>query len=286
MKAVVITESGGDMGFGHLMRCRSICAELEKAGVKAHFIVNKYPALNNNFDLAIVDSYRLNRAAYLKIWQKTGLLVCIDDNKRLDYPDGIVINGAVYAKDLDYHKCAGVNYLLGPRYSPLRSEFSACGIRSIKKDIRNVLITFGGSDFRTMSLKTVNFFLSEFPDLKINVLVGSNLNARGMIGLMRSSDVAISAGGQTLYELACTGTPTVGVCVADNQLNNLRGWVKLGFLKFCGWYNDKNLFDNLKKAMACIEDVNIRKKMSRVGQMFVDGKGSKRISGEILRACK
>ncbi len=49
----------------------------------------------------------------------------------------------------------------------------------------------------------------------------------GMRDVMLSSDVAISAGGQTLYELARTGTPTVAVSVADNQKKNVEAMGKV-----------------------------------------------------------
>ena len=62
---------------------------------------------------------------------------------------------------------------------------------------------------------------------------------------MLEADIAVSAGGQTLFELARVGTPTAAVCVADNQINNLRGFTKLGFLNnFLRW-DEPNLEDLL-----------------------------------------
>lgn len=36
--------------------------------------------------------------------------------------------------------------------------------------------------------------------------------------LMQKADIAISAGGFTLYELCACGTPTITYCMADNQM--------------------------------------------------------------------
>jgi len=46
--------------------------------------------------------------------------------------------------------------------------------------------------------------------------------------VMAASDMAISAAGQTLYELARIGVPTIATAVVKNQLNNVQGWEKWG----------------------------------------------------------
>ena len=76
------------------------------------------------------------------------------------------------------------------------------------------------------------------------------------IEYLGNSDIAISACGQTLYELAKIGTPTIGVCVADNQQNNIKGWKSIGFLEYAGWYNDKSILNNI---LNLIEKMNCKK---------------------------
>jgi len=61
------------------------------------------------------------------------LAVYIDDNKRLDYPKGVVVNGSIHAKELNYSKKNGVKYLLGPKYIPLRKDFWEVPEKEIKE---------------------------------------------------------------------------------------------------------------------------------------------------------
>lgn len=70
-----------------------------------------------------------------------------------------------------------------------------------------------------------------------------------MKNVMLESDIAIAAGGQTLYELARVGLPTICVCVAQNQLQNSEGWRKSGFLEYVDLHNDENLLNNLRDAI-------------------------------------
>ena len=99
--------------------------------------------------------------------------------------------------------------------------------------------------------------------------------------VMLESDVAISAGGQTLYELARVGVPTIGICVAENQLGNLKGWGKAGFLEYAGWYKKSDLMKELKRSLEYLEDASVRKSKSKAGKEFIDGKGGFRVIDEI-----
>ncbi|NLV76359.1 MAG: UDP-2,4-diacetamido-2,4,6-trideoxy-beta-L-altropyranose hydrolase, partial [Tissierellia bacterium] len=44
------------------------------------------------------------------------------------------------------------------------------------------------------------------------------MNVKNMKNLMINNDLAISAGGNTLYELCACGIPTIAIIIADNQL--------------------------------------------------------------------
>lgn len=59
-----------------------------------------------------------------------------------------------------------------------------------------------------------------------NIRFFYSLDAEHMKTLMLESDVAISAGGQTLYELASVGLPTIAIQVVDNQSEDISGFLK------------------------------------------------------------
>ena len=327
MNVFIITEGGKDIGFGHITRCLSLYQAFEERGIKPKFIINgdndiEYLLKNINFqmfnwldeknklfemvkdaDIAIIDSYLADISLYNKIANLVKISVYIDDNKRLDYPKGIVLNGNIHAETLNYPKKDGIIYLLGTKYTPLRKEFWEVPEKKIKENIESIMVTFGGDDAKNMTPKILKLLNKKYPELNKNVIIGrayqnldeikkeadknTNLiyypDAEKMKEVMLNSDIAISAGGQTLYELARVGVPTIGICVADNQLGNIKKWKKIGFLEYAGLYNENNIIADIDKLLKNLESIKIREFKSKIGRKFVDGKGSLRVSNKLLK---
>ena len=142
----------------------------------------------------------------------------IDDYNRIDYPKGIVVNPSICGDKLDYLRKSDTIYLLGKDYIILRKEFWNVPEKKISKKIKNVLITFGGMNNYDLANKIGDYLKEKF-NIKIYIVNVKNnkLTAKEMLNLMLESDVCISGGGQTTYELARVGVPTIGICLAENQ---------------------------------------------------------------------
>jgi UDP-2,4-diacetamido-2,4,6-trideoxy-beta-L-altropyranose hydrolase len=300
MKVLILTEAGKSIGFGHLTRCIGLYQGFKEKGVDVEIVVNadssvdfllkgiKYKKFDwlrkmedifkslRKVDIVIIDSYLADLDFYKKVSEIVKIPVYIDDYKRLDYPKGIVINPSIYGDRLNYPKKEGVMYLLGKQYIILRKEFWNVPKKKINKHIKNVLITFGGTNQQDLA-KTIAKYLEDKFSFNISIVEpNKNFTAKDMLKLMLKADLCISGGGQTTYELARVGVPTIGICFAENQLNNLKFGEKEGYLKFIGWYDDKNL---LIKIVNGVKSLNFYKlvHMSRSGRKSVDGKGVLRI---------
>jgi spore coat polysaccharide biosynthesis predicted glycosyltransferase SpsG len=300
MKVLILTEAGKSIGFGHLTRCIGLYQGFKEKGVDVEIVVNadssvdfllkgiKYKKFDwlrkmedtfkslKKVDIVIIDSYLADLDFYKKVSEIVKIPVYIDDYKRLDYPKGIVINPSIYGDRLNYPKKEGVRYLLGKQYIILRKEFWNVPKKKINKHIKNVLITFGGTNQQDLA-KTIAKYLEDKFSFNISIVdPNKNFTAKDMLKLMLEADICISGGGQTTYELARVGVPTIGICFAENQLNNLKYGEKEGYLKFIGWYDDKNL---LIKIVNGVKSLNFYKlvHMSRSGRKSVDGKGVLRI---------
>jgi len=326
MNVFIITEGGKNIGFGHITRCLSLYQAFQERGIKPKFIINgdndiEYLLKNINYqmfnwldeksklfemvkdaDIAIIDSYLANISLYNTLSDLVRVPVCIDGNKRLEYPKGIVLNGNIYAERLNYRKKDGVKYLLGTKYTPLRKEFWELPEKKINEKIESILVTFGGSDTKNMTPKVMKLLNKEYPALKKDIIIGkafhnieeikkeidknTNLiyysNAGKIREIMLESDIAISAGGQTLYEFARVGVPTIGICVVDNQRLNIQEWGRVGFISYIGYCSNENILINLKNAIEKIMDYNLRKRVSVLGRKIVDGKGSLRLVNKVI----
>ena len=257
-------------------------------------------------DIAIVDSYFAGHELYEKISKLVKVAVYIDDTQRIDYPKGIVINGGIFAEELNYPEKEGVVYLLGSRYAPMRKEFWEVPEKEICDNIEKVMVTFGGDDARNMTPKVLSLLNKNMPDLIKKVIIGRGFkniaeiedlknenvefiyfpDAKGMKKAMLESDIAISAGGQTLYELARVGIPVVAIAIAVNQINNMNGWRKAGFIEYVGWWEDLRTLDSIMVALKKLEDEVKRKQVAQSGQRFIDGNGAKRIVNKLIGSTK
>ncbi|NLI10318.1 MAG: GNAT family N-acetyltransferase [Elusimicrobia bacterium] len=272
MKILFLTEGGKNIGFGHITRCIALSDGFRVKKINSYFLINgdktviellkgkKYKLFNwikntqktfeilKNYDFVVIDSYLAPKKLYDKISEiKNGKLLMIDDYRRIIYPPGIVVNPSIYGDKLKYPKTKGVKYLLGPKYIILRKEFWNVPKKKINRKIKNILVTFGGASTEEFINKIGNFIRQNFKSVKIYVVNPNKkkLTAKQMLKLMLKADLCISGGGQTLYELARVGVPTIGICFADNQLLNLKYFEKYGFLKFAGWYDEKDVLSKL-----------------------------------------
>lgn len=306
MKIFLFTEGGKGIGFGHITRCISICQALKEKRAKVKLIVkadssitrllsgfdyqvfdwlkarNTAYRLIKEADAVIIDSYLAGKEFYQMASEVSGRPVYIDDYRRMIYPGGMLINGSLYADELDYPKGKGRIYLLGLRYQPLRRAFWNIPKKKVRKDIRSVLLTCGGLQYNNLLYNLLEYLREKFHYTFKVVTDKRRICAKDMAVLMRKVDVCISGGGQTTYELARCGVPTIGVCFAGNQLLNLQGWQKRGFLRYVGWRNEKKIFPKIAATLVAL-DYKSRLAMSSMGQSSIDGQGAKRIAEDILK---
>ena len=331
-KVLILTEGSQDIGFGHLTRCLSIAQAFEERGIQPFFVVygdstvgkvldgvpykvfawfedlERLKGFLKGTDIVVVDSYKAPLEVYQTIASTSKVALYIDDDRRLEYPRGIVLNPTVGAENFTYPEGEGKEYLLGAKYIPLRKPFWDVPPKKVNQKVEKVLITFGGDDLRSLTPKVLKLLNDHFGELKKFVVIGGgfkketveqikslkgqktelifNADAKLMKTLMLESDIAISAGGQTLYELARVGTPAVAVGVVDNQKYNLQNWQKLGFIEFAGYWNSPELESRILDGINKLLPYGERLKRLNLGRSLVDGQGARRVVSYLLEKLK
>lgn len=327
MAVYLLTEGSGNIGYGHITRCISIYQAFEEKGLKPELIVHGekhiegllegkryrfFDWINNrallsevlkDCNIAFIDSYLADYEIYANISKHAEKAVYFDDDLRIDYPKGIVLNGAISAEELNYPAKEGVTYLLGTSYFPLRKEFSNVPAKEIRREVETLMVTCGGSDMHNVTPVIQTLLNDTYPDFQKKIVVTSlfsniseikklqdknaellcDLNAIDFRVVMQDSDIAISTGGQTLYELAAVGTPTIAVCVAQNQRQNVVGWVKSGTMEYTGMYDSKDFLSKLSTALNKMMSYEKRLGLSRESRRLVDGNGGRRICDFLLK---
>lgn len=268
---------------------------------------------DNKVETLILDTYFVT-PEYLKEISKYVKVVYIDDLKKFPYEVDTIIHYSPFGKVEEYTKLYyGFDVLpkifCGSKYIPLRYEFEHKEY-DVKENVTKVLITTGGTDQLNVAGKLLERVLSNV-DLKMleyHVIVGcfnknkDNLNkiveksrnvflhenVNNISKWMRECDVAVSAGGTTLYELCSCGIPTICLEIADNQ-NGAIVWQQEDYMEYAGnAYKDMDLcmLNCESSLLKYMNNYELRMKRSQKEQNLVDGNGAIRIAELILQRIK
>lgn len=110
-------------------------------------------------------------------------------------------------------------------------------------------------------------------------------NVTNMAELMAESEVALSAGGSTLYELCAVGVPVIAFSFAENQERLVQTFVKRGIAQYGGNYRtdgNKMIQNTIAGLETLLEDKNLRSEYRKKARTLVDGKGAERIAEALL----
>lgn len=268
----------------------------------------RFSSDNPSQNILLVDSYFVT-IPYLAQLRRYGILVLLDDLAGQAYPADMVVNYNAFARREVYDKLyegTDTRCYAGSRYIPIRSMFLEGSYR-VRDKAENVLITTGGGDseniagriLRAVYQKGMNYHLvtgrfnphleellemeREYPGTHIHHDVAD------MAGLMRRCDLAVSAGGTTVYELAAIGVPFVCFSYAQNQEALAEYVGSAGIAGFAGAYH-KNPCGTLgqiaQQTGALAGDCALRREFHEREKGMVDGLGARRLANILLERNK
>lgn len=256
------------------------------------------------YDLAIIDDYNIEEHDINKFYNIAGKIVYIDDLVKFkEYNMDLLINTSIEALNVEYK--GKTKKLLGPKYALLRDEFKQIKYKLPKPNVERIMITLGGGDENNITKYILDLLLNNYNDIEYEVVLGNSykykdfmiqnykdkninfhINTNNMAEIMLNCDLAISAGGNTLYELCACGTPTIAAIIADNQIKFVQGVSRETEIDYLDLI-DKDLliekYNFINIVEKNIENYSHRIKTSKQMLSLVDGQGSKRIVDEIMK---
>lgn len=251
-------------------------------------------------DVILVDSYYVTDR-YLEGLRNLSPVVLLDDMAQHAYPVTAVVNYNAFAQQAVYAKLyqgTETMYYVGSSYIPVREQFLHRNYQ-VRETVRNVLITTGGGDqdniagriLETLSCYEVCFHVvtgrynpyeKEWQHLaQVQKKVFVYNNVENMAELMERCDLAVTAGGTTVYELAAVGVPFICFSYACNQ-EALAAYVgEQNIAGYAGAYH-QNGEATLKQLRTCFEELIesflLRRERSSKQKQLVDGLGAARVA--------
>tara|TARA_S200000501_G_C20860044_1_gene759338 strand:- start:158 stop:1228 length:1071 start_codon:yes stop_codon:yes gene_type:complete len=254
-------------------------------------------------DILFVDHYSLDTEWETLIRPHVGSIAVIDDLANRDHNCDFLIDQNFRNDNLSCYKALvpeNCKTLLGLRYAILSSEYLDYRNKISSRDgvINRALVYFGGTDWQNMTLLALKTLSKpKFSFLEVDVVVGSNypffsdleklIDKRpktklhqqlpSLAKLMSIADIAIGAGGTSLWERMSMGLPALVVSLAENQVRSCEALQKENLINYLGSYKDLSndlLSKNLRDMIHSPKDNY--KLSSRISE-HVDGYGANRI---------
>jgi spore coat polysaccharide biosynthesis predicted glycosyltransferase SpsG len=258
----------------------------------------------------LIDSYFVTEH-YLRELSIYYTITYMDDRNYVPYPVQNVINYNIYGEETAYkqignHSNIRTKYLIGCSYVPLRTEFQEVSYR-VNEKILSVLITTGGSDKYNIAGKLIDAVKKAGLTINLEIHVVSGVfnynlpylieeartdpkihihqNVTNMSMLMQQCDVAIAAGGSTMYELCAVGVPSICFSLAENQKLMVEYFKMNGLALYAGDYQEvkDELIGEITRLLNYLnENVEDRRALSNSVRQLVDGYGTERIAEYLI----
>ena len=264
--------------------------------------LNKLTQNSNLKTWLVVDGYHFE-AEYQKSIKGAGYkLLWFDDYGHADhYYADLILNQNISADPAFYsNREPYTHVLLGTRNVLLRREFKRWQgwRREIPPIARKILVTLGGADPDNVTLKAIQALKQvDIPGLEGRIVIGpanphlellkkeisddSRLqlltDVADMPDLMAWTDVCISAGGITCFELAFMGLPGLILVTAENQRANAEALDCENVGMNLGWAQDLSVERFASQLKHVMVNAELRSLMSQRGQNLVDGHGGRRL---------
>lgn len=166
----------------------------------------------------------------------------------------------------------GDHFRWGYEYSFLRDEFEAAKKHDFQENVKDVLITFGGSDAGGLTIKTLKCLIDFCRDsfIRIHVVIGSGYACRVelarlikgfnydgitvtsktgvMSSVMEKTPIAISSNGRTVYELAHMHIPSIIIAQHSREETHKFSCAENGFLNV-GLFEDGKSEDIIREGL-------------------------------------
>lgn len=248
----------------------------------------------------LVDSYYVSNE-YLKELRRYGRVVLLDDMAEDVKAADVIVNYNAFAEPEMYAAFPGEPYTViytGSQFIPVRPDFVR-RMYQVKEQVGKVLITTGGGDVDNIAGKILDTIYEE--GVSYQVVTGrfnphyetlcryaeshSGVeilhDVKDMAGLMGSCDMAITAGGTTVYELCSIGVPFICFSYAENQEKLVSYIGEQEIALSAGKYHvdASSCLDGMKRGFTRLKgDYTLRKECSEREKKVVDGLGAKRIA--------
>jgi UDP-2,4-diacetamido-2,4,6-trideoxy-beta-L-altropyranose hydrolase len=250
----------------------------------------------------VLDGYQFDGAFQAALVDARHRVLALDDHGHAGrYHADLVLNQNAGADPALYgDRQPATRLLLGPRFALLREEFRRWPAQRRKAPARagRVVVTLGGSDPDNVSARVLQGLAAVQGPLEVLLLIGPAnqhragleraaaacphpvevaADVRDMAEHLAWGDLAVTAAGSTVLELARVGTPQILIVLADNQAPGAEAMARGGLAISLGRHESIDTGAIAAAVGALADDAEHREELSRRSRELVDGQGAARV---------
>jgi spore coat polysaccharide biosynthesis predicted glycosyltransferase SpsG len=329
-KIVFRAQGGGSYGWGHIYRCLNL-AQWLKGKYKIFFVVNQNQhvsellkrkgitffeigekdvaekglntVLSLQPDLVINDMLATPLEYMQMLKSKYIRTVNFDDASSHAKLASVLIDANRKERKAEKeNKCFGIPYIvLNSLYSKTKKKG-----RFIRKKVKNIVVSFGGSDPNDLTTKVLEALQGRIPEqVQVDVIIGPSFSKskkefsekwkhekniifsdmkENLVNLFMNCDLALIGGGITMFEALSLGTPALVMAQNKPEAKNARRLDRRGLIFYLGEGVKVSKKKVIRKVNHFINSFDVRKQLSDKAKIEVDGRGIFRVL-EKIEAC-
>ena len=262
-------------------------------------------AKSREAEIVVADHYGFGAQEEALLAATAPRLLILDDLRRR-HAAGVVLDPGLGRTGRDY---PGREVLGGPQYALVRPEFTAARQQALARRARQeppsrVLVSLGLGDAGAITARVVQALAAAPAGLALDVVIGGEAASRGELealarggapialhidtrevaALMAGADMAVGAGGSSVWERAVLGLPSLTVVLADNQRENASALANAGATLAVAPPSG-DFERRLRAAFSVLAaDADVRAGMSEAAAALCDGLGAQRVAARLLAA--
>ena len=208
--------------------------------------------------VVVVDHYGAGGAEEVALRDESRRIVVLDDLADRRHDCDLLVDPGYGRRSPAYRDLtpAGARVLTGPTHALVRPEFAAARQRAMSRranhgPVARVLVALGMTDLGGITQRVVRALLPTLGEARLDVVVGHEAASHAalrrlaagerrlrlwvddadMATLSADADVAIGAGGSSVWERAVVGLPSATVILAENQRVMIEHMADAGFTR-------------------------------------------------------
>jgi UDP-2,4-diacetamido-2,4,6-trideoxy-beta-L-altropyranose hydrolase len=259
-------------------------------------------------DVVVIDHYGVGAAEEVALRGPHRRIAVIDDLADRRHACDLLVDPGYGRRRGDYSRLVpeACVTLVGPDHALIRPEFGQARPRALSRrarhdPVRRVQASFGLTDVGGITGRVVEMLTPHLADLRLDVVISAEapsyeaLAARAesdrrlhlhldadMAGLTADCDIAVGAGGSSVWERAVLGLPSITLILADNQAPTAERLAAAGAMlavdaRAPGF--EAALTDAWGRL---IDDAALRWTLSQQASQLCDGRGAERVAEALL----